>query len=96
MLLLTGGATTKEVAERLRLGTKTVETHRHRIYLKVGATSAVDLARIAIRAGLSDLPRMDDRNQLKGVLGDHGTKMVNVLTRGTTDRPDVWRARAGR
>jgi DNA-binding NarL/FixJ family response regulator len=62
MLLLTGGASTKEVAKRLGLSTKTVETHRVRIYLKTGATSAVELTRIAIRAGLSDLPRKAPRN----------------------------------
>jgi DNA-binding NarL/FixJ family response regulator len=57
MLLLTSGASTKEVAERLRLSPKTVETHRVRIYQKVGATSIIELTRIAIRVGLSDLPR---------------------------------------
>lgn len=50
--LLALGLSTREAAARLSLSPKTVETHRMRIYDKLGCGSAVDLTRLAVREGL--------------------------------------------
>ena len=41
--LVTAGKTNMQIAERLDLSVKTVETHKHNIFIKVGANSAKDL-----------------------------------------------------
>jgi DNA-binding NarL/FixJ family response regulator len=46
------GLSTREVAASLGISPKTVETHRIRIYEKLGARSVIDLTRIAVRTGL--------------------------------------------
>jgi two-component system, NarL family, nitrate/nitrite response regulator NarL len=50
--LLAMGVSTREAAARLTISPKTVETHRVRIYEKLGARSVIDLTRIAVRTGL--------------------------------------------
>lgn len=50
--LFASGLSTREVASNLGISPKTVETHRIRIYEKLGARSVVDLTRIAVRTGL--------------------------------------------
>ncbi len=50
--LLATGISTREAATRLTISPKTVETHRVRIYAKLGCKSAVELTRIAVRTGL--------------------------------------------
>jgi DNA-binding NarL/FixJ family response regulator len=47
--LLAEGSSNKEIAERLSLSVKTVETHRAAIMKKTGANSIVDLVHYAIR-----------------------------------------------
>jgi two-component system nitrate/nitrite response regulator NarL len=49
---LATGLSTREVAESLGISPKTVETHRIRIYEKLGARSVIDLTRIAVRTGI--------------------------------------------
>jgi DNA-binding NarL/FixJ family response regulator len=46
------GWSTKEIAARLDLTTRTVDAHRHNIYKAVGVNSAVLLVRYLIREGL--------------------------------------------
>ena len=50
--LLASGVSTRETGARLTISPKTVETHRVRIYAKLGCKSAVELTRIAVRTGL--------------------------------------------
>jgi DNA-binding NarL/FixJ family response regulator len=51
-LLVADGWSTKEIAARLDLTTRTVDAHRHNIYKVVGVNSAVLLVRWLIREGL--------------------------------------------
>jgi two-component system response regulator NreC len=50
--LLAHGHTNREVADRLSLSVKTVETHRARLSDKLGLHSRADLVRLAIELGL--------------------------------------------
>ncbi|MFT3769235.1 MAG: response regulator transcription factor [Minicystis sp.] len=50
--LFASGRSTREVAQSLGISPKTVETHRIRIYDKLGCKGVVDLTRIAVRSGL--------------------------------------------
>lgn len=50
--LFAEGHGTKEIAHRLALSPKTIETHRAKLFAKLGAASVADLARIAIREGV--------------------------------------------
>lgn len=56
--LLVHGYTNKEIAERLSVTTKTVETHRANIFAKLDVNTRAELVRLAIRNGLlhSDRP----------------------------------------
>lgn len=56
LILLGGGMTHAEIAERLGLSVRTIERHRDRLGQKLRAGNRVDLARFAIRAGLAELP----------------------------------------
>jgi DNA-binding NarL/FixJ family response regulator len=47
------GLTNKEIARRLGISVKTVETHRATLMRKIGARSAVDVARYAARNNIS-------------------------------------------
>ena len=50
--LLAHGHTNREVADRLSLSVKTVETHRARLSDKLGLHPRADLVRLAIDLGL--------------------------------------------
>jgi len=53
--LIASGLTNKKIADKLSVSVKTVETHRTRILQKLGAHSAADLVRYAIKTGLLDI-----------------------------------------
>ncbi len=53
--LLAEGRSTREVAERLHVSVKTVETHRVNVMKKLGLTSLAELTKYAIREGLTAL-----------------------------------------
>jgi len=52
---LSVGATNHEIAERLQISVKTVDSHRVRIKEKVKVRNNVELARLALREGLVTL-----------------------------------------
>jgi DNA-binding NarL/FixJ family response regulator len=52
LVLIAEGLRTKEIASRLELGTKTVETYRRRLMLKLACGSTAELVRYAMREGL--------------------------------------------
>lgn len=49
------GLTAKQIAAKLYLSVKTVETHRRQVMEKTGANSVADLVRYAIREGIATL-----------------------------------------
>ncbi len=53
--LLAEGFKAKEVAQRLHLGVKTVETHRRNLMEKLDINNLVDLIRYALREGITSL-----------------------------------------
>jgi len=53
--LLAEGRTTKEIASKLCVSIKTIETHRKQIMEKVGLKSVAELTKYAIREGLTSL-----------------------------------------
>jgi DNA-binding CsgD family transcriptional regulator len=50
--LLAEGLSSREIAERLHLGIRTVDTHRAHIMEKIGVHSTVELVTYAIRQGI--------------------------------------------
>jgi DNA-binding NarL/FixJ family response regulator len=59
--LLAEGHSSKDIAVRLRLSIKTVQTHREHIMESLGIHSVVGLAKYSIREGLtSSDPDRDD------------------------------------
>ncbi|OGG43994.1 MAG: DNA-binding response regulator [Candidatus Handelsmanbacteria bacterium RIFCSPLOWO2_12_FULL_64_10] len=55
--LLAEGRSTKQIAFRLHVSAKTVETHRQRLMEKLNLHSIADLTKYAVRAGLTSLER---------------------------------------
>ncbi len=58
------GLATAEIARRLHRSAKTVEWHRRSLGSKLRVTNRVELARIAIRAGLTHLGIVDIRPRI--------------------------------
>ncbi len=55
LILVAGGLSSKEIARRMNIGTRTVETHRERIGSKLGLRGAAAFTRYAIKHGLAPL-----------------------------------------
>jgi DNA-binding NarL/FixJ family response regulator len=53
--LIAEGMKTKDIAERIHVSVKTVETHRQQIMRKLNVTSVAELTKIALREGLTSL-----------------------------------------
>jgi DNA-binding NarL/FixJ family response regulator len=56
--MVTEGHTTKEIAERLSLSVKTVESHRGELTRRLGIREVAGLVRYAVRVGLTPLDTM--------------------------------------
>jgi two-component system nitrate/nitrite response regulator NarL len=57
LTLIAEGLYNKEIAARLNIGTRTVETHRERLMEKLNIHSAAGLTKFAISAGLIAMPQ---------------------------------------
>jgi DNA-binding NarL/FixJ family response regulator len=55
LALLAGGATTSQIADRLVISNKTVKTHVQNILRKLGVSSRLEAAALAVRAGYVSL-----------------------------------------
>jgi DNA-binding NarL/FixJ family response regulator len=55
--LISEGHSAREIAQRLHLSVKTVETHRRQLMDKLGIHSVADLTKFAIREGLTTLDK---------------------------------------
>lgn len=53
--LIAEGSSAKEVADRLKVSPKTIETHRANLYAKLGVSNAVELTRIAVKEGIAQV-----------------------------------------
>ena len=53
-LLLTQGLRQEDIAKRLSLSAKTVNTHKTRLFEKLGVNDSIALARLAVQYGLSN------------------------------------------
>jgi DNA-binding CsgD family transcriptional regulator len=49
------GQTTKEIAFALGVSAKTIDSHRLRIFVKLGINSVAELIKFAVREGLTTL-----------------------------------------
>lgn len=52
--MISQGATTKEIATSLYISTHTVDTHKQKLYTKLGVRNTAELGKMAERYGLSD------------------------------------------
>jgi DNA-binding NarL/FixJ family response regulator len=65
--LITYGLTSREIASRLRLSEKTVETHRSAVAQRLGIRDVAGLVRYAVRVGLTSVaPPFDGRRREAG------------------------------
>jgi DNA-binding NarL/FixJ family response regulator len=65
--LITEGMTSREIASRLRLSEKTVETHRSAVAQRLGIRDVAGLVRYSARVGLTSLaPPFDGRRREAG------------------------------
>lgn len=53
--LIAEGLTTKEIAQRLNLGDRTIETHRQKLMNKLNISNVAQLIKFAIREGITDV-----------------------------------------
>lgn len=76
LILIGEGYNYAQIAERLCRSVRTVERHRDRLGQKLNASDRVQLARFAIRAGLSGLPTPSEQAELE----DNGWDPIDLST----------------
>ncbi len=54
MMMVTHGARIQDIADKLWLSPKTVNSYRYRLFDKLGVTSDVELTHLAMRYGIFD------------------------------------------
>ena len=59
--MITLGMTVQEIAEKLCLSPKTINSYRYRIFEKVGIKNDVELTLLAIRSGLIESEELSRR-----------------------------------
>jgi len=58
LIMIAQGASVREIAEKLSVTAKTINSHRYQLYKKLKAQTDVELSHIAIRHSLLDVPQM--------------------------------------
>ncbi len=76
LILIGEGFSYAQIAERLHRSVRTIERHRDRLGQKLNASDRVQLARFAIRAGLSGLPIPSEQAELD----DNGWDPIDLST----------------
>jgi two-component system invasion response regulator UvrY len=59
MLMITAGKKVQDIAEKLHLSPKTVNTYRYRLFEKLGVTNDVELTHMAIQYGMAEKHNMN-------------------------------------
>lgn len=60
MLMITSGKKVQDIAEKLHLSPKTVNTYRYRLFEKLGIKNDVELTHLAMRFGMVDNPKFQE------------------------------------
>lgn len=60
MLMITSGKKVQDIADKLHLSPKTVNTYRYRLFEKLGIKNDVELTHLAMRFGMVDNPKVQE------------------------------------
>jgi two-component system, NarL family, invasion response regulator UvrY len=60
MLMITSGKKVQDIADKLHLSPKTVNTYRYRLFEKLGIKNDVELTHMAMRFGMVDNPKIQE------------------------------------
>ena len=74
------GLTSQEIAVRLQIAPKTVESHRANLLRKFRASNAAQLLRVALLEGLLQVPPSDSATPAPAKQGAHNAKAARKLT----------------
>ncbi len=59
LLLLAKGMKAEEIAKQLHITAKTVNSHRYRMFDKLGVKNDVELIKLAVQYGVIDIDKTD-------------------------------------
>ncbi len=74
------GLTSQEIAARLQIAPKTVESHRANLLRKFRASNSAQLLRLALLEGILQIPSSNSTTPLSAARGTHNPKGVRKLT----------------
>lgn len=83
LALIGQGLSTEEIAKRLHRTVKTIESHRSMLGKKLGARNRVELALIAIRSGVADLPETTVASGRDVAPAEHVLRNIDAATCAT-------------